>query len=56
MRDVMRSDNYNYVGGAQYLSSAQEVELTTTAENSVGAMWSKEVARNLELTGTGEPR
>lgn len=36
-------DNYNYVGGAQYLQDSQEVELTTSSENSVGAMWSKEV-------------
>merc|ERR1712166_855265 len=36
-------DNYNYVGGAHFLPSTQEFELTTTDENSVGAMRSKEV-------------
>jgi len=36
-------DNYNYVGGAHFSTQSQEFELTTNAENSVGAIWSKEV-------------
>ena len=34
--------NYNYVGASRFISGS-EVELTGNEENSVGAIWSKEV-------------
>ena len=46
--DIVRSvsccaGNYEYQGAAQYSHDSGDVELTTNQENSVGAIWSKEV-------------
>jgi mannose-binding lectin 1 len=35
--------NFNYVGASRFLSESLGVELTGNEENSVGAIWSKEV-------------